>query len=85
MIIIGADNNREIAVGALEADPDVNYCLSMVVFNWGGCDERDEVSETAMSNCSTTARSRSHSPIATGRWAILQSDARYVFNSLLSR
>ncbi|GLS39309.1 hypothetical protein GCM10010869_49060 [Mesorhizobium tianshanense] len=34
-ITIGADNNGEIAFGALQA---------MVFFTWGGCDEMDEVS-----------------------------------------
>ena len=43
-ITIGADNDGEIAFGALQADLDVSYSPSMVFFTWGGCDEMDEVS-----------------------------------------
>jgi len=43
-ITIGADNNGEIAFGALQAGLDVSYSPSMVFFTWCGCDEMDEVS-----------------------------------------
>jgi transposase len=43
-ITIGADNNGEIAFGALQAGLDVSYSPSMVFFTWGGRDEMDEVS-----------------------------------------
>jgi hypothetical protein len=43
-ITIGADNNGEIAFGALQASLDLSYTPSMVYFTWGGCDEMDEVS-----------------------------------------
>jgi hypothetical protein len=43
-ITIGADNNGEIAFGALQADLDVSYSPSTVFFTWDGCDEMDEVS-----------------------------------------
>ncbi|WP_292592001.1 hypothetical protein [Mesorhizobium sp.] len=43
-ITIGADNNGEIASGALQAGLDVSYSPSMVFFIWGGRDEMDEVS-----------------------------------------
>ncbi|SJM29744.1 hypothetical protein BQ8482_111674 [Mesorhizobium delmotii] len=38
---------------------DLSHGPSKVHFKWGGCDEMDEVTEMAMPNCSTTARSRS--------------------------
>lgn len=40
----GADNNGEIAFGALQAGLDLSYSPWMVFFIWGGCDETDEVS-----------------------------------------
>jgi hypothetical protein len=43
-ITIGADNNGEIAFGALQAGLDLSYGPSTVFFTWGGCDEMDEVS-----------------------------------------
>lgn len=42
-ITIGADNNGEIAFGALQARLDLSYSHSMIFFTWGGCDEMDEV------------------------------------------
>jgi hypothetical protein len=42
-ITIGADNNGEIAFGALQAGLDLSYSPSMVFFTWAGCDEMDEV------------------------------------------
>ena len=44
MITIGADNNGEIAFGALQAGLDLSYSPSMVFFTWAGFDEIDEVS-----------------------------------------
>jgi hypothetical protein len=44
MITIGADNNGEIAFGALQAGLDLSYSPSMVFFTWAGFDEMDEVS-----------------------------------------
>jgi hypothetical protein len=44
MITIGADNNGEIAFGALQAGLDLGYSPSMVFFTWAGFDEMDEVS-----------------------------------------
>jgi hypothetical protein len=43
-ITIGADNNGEIAFGALQAGLDLSYNQSMVFFTWGGCEEMDVVS-----------------------------------------
>ena len=42
-ITIGADNNGEIAFGALQAGIEIGYSRSMVFFTWAGCDEMDEV------------------------------------------
>jgi hypothetical protein len=42
-ITIGADNNGEIAFGALQAGLDLSYSPSMVFFTWAGFDEMDEV------------------------------------------
>ena len=42
-ITIDADNNGEIAFGALQAGLDLSYSPSMVFFTWAGCDEMDEV------------------------------------------
>ena len=42
-ITIGADNNGEIAFGALQAGLDLSYSPSMVFFTSAGCDEMDEV------------------------------------------
>lgn len=42
-ITIGADNDGEIAFGALQASLDLGYSPSMVFFTWAGCDEMDEV------------------------------------------
>jgi hypothetical protein len=42
MITIGDDNHGEIAFGALQADLDLSYGPSMVLFTWTGCDEMDE-------------------------------------------
>ena len=42
-INIGADNNGEIAIGALQAGLDLSYSPSMAFFTWAGCDEMDEV------------------------------------------
>jgi hypothetical protein len=42
-ITIGADNNGEIAFGALQAGLDLGYSESMVFFTWAGFDEMDEV------------------------------------------
>jgi hypothetical protein len=44
MITIGADNNGEIAFGALQAGLDLSYSRSTVFFTWAGYDEMDEVS-----------------------------------------
>jgi hypothetical protein len=44
MITIGADNNGEIAFGALQAGLDLSYSPLMVFFTWAGFDEMDEVS-----------------------------------------
>jgi hypothetical protein len=43
IITIGADNNGEIAFGALQAGLDLSYGPSMVFFRWNGSDEMDEV------------------------------------------
>ena len=43
-ITIDADNNGEIAFGALQAGLDLSYSPSMVFFTWAGFDEIDEVS-----------------------------------------
>ena len=64
-ITIGADNNGEIAFGALQAGLDVSYSPSMVFFTWGGCDEMDEVGGDGHAELLTTARSRLRSPTTT--------------------
>ena len=65
-ITIGADNNGEIAFGALQAGLDLSYSPSMVFFTWAGCDEMDEVTgATVPPNRSTTDRSKSRSHITT--------------------
>ena len=43
MVTIGADNNGEIVLGALQAGLDLSYSPAMVFFTWEGCDEMDEV------------------------------------------
>jgi hypothetical protein len=43
IITIGADNNGEIAFGALQAGLDLSYGPSMVFFRWNGSDEMDQV------------------------------------------
>lgn len=58
------DHGRgEIAFGALQAGLDIEYSRSAVGFTWEGFDEMDEVSGDGSLNCSTTAPSKSNSPI----------------------
>jgi hypothetical protein len=46
MLDIGADEQGEIAFGALEASLDLAYGHSDVAFDWEGSDEMDEVRGT---------------------------------------
>lgn len=44
MIKIGVGGRGEIAFGAMQANRDIAYGLSIVHFTWSGSDEMDEVS-----------------------------------------
>ncbi|WP_189644388.1 hypothetical protein [Mesorhizobium sp. M9A.F.Ca.ET.002.03.1.2] len=77
-ITIGADNNGEIAFGALQAGLNVNYSPSMVFFTWGGCDEMDEVSSELLDDGSIEITFAYHN----GDEAILKA-TKHFFNSLL--
>jgi hypothetical protein len=64
-ITITEHGRGEIAFGALQAGLDIEYSRSSVGFTWEDFDETDEVSGVVLPNCSTTATSRSNSPITT--------------------
>jgi hypothetical protein len=53
----------EIAFGALEAGLEVEYGRDSIGFRWSGSDEGDKSRARATPNFSTTAQSRSNSPI----------------------
>jgi hypothetical protein len=65
MITITDHGRGEITFGALQAGLDIEYSRSSVGFTWEGFDEMDEVSGDGSAKLTTTARSRSNSPITT--------------------
>ena len=73
----------EIAFGAMEAGLEVEYARNSIGFRWAGCDEGDKVEAKEPPNSSTTARSRSNSPIDNGDEAVLKAKRDHFFNSLL--
>ena len=67
MITITDHGRGEITFGALQAGLDIEYSRSSVGFTWEGFDEMDEVSGDGSAKLTTTARSRSNSPITTAK------------------
>ena len=84
-ITIGADNNGEIAFGALQAGLDLSYSPSMVFFTWGGCDEMDEVTGDGSRRTARRRLDRDHIRLSQRRRGHPQGQTGYFFNSLLDR
>jgi hypothetical protein len=79
-ITIEADNNGEIAFGALQAGLDVSYSPSMVFFTWGGCDEMDEVSGDGHAELLDDGSIKVTFAYHNGDEAILKATRGYFFN-----
>ena len=67
MITITDHGRGENTFGALQAGLDIEYSRSSVGFTWEGFDEMDEVSGEGSAKLTTTARSKSNSPITTAK------------------